>query len=63
MVEDHKHCVVCGRSVAPEKLLCSVECENMFKQHQKRMLRMRLFTMAIFIALFLLILLSSWFKA
>jgi len=56
MVEDHKHCVVCGKAVSPDKLFCSQECEDRLKQQQKRMSRMRMYMMLIFFVLLMLIL-------
>jgi len=59
VVEDHKHCVVCGRAVAPDKYFCSTECENTFKQRQKQISRSRIFMLIFFIAIFVLFLLLS----
>jgi len=59
MVEEHKHCIVCGKAVPPEKLFCSQECEDRFNQQQKRMSRMRLYTLLMFFALFMLIIVTS----
>jgi predicted nucleic acid-binding Zn ribbon protein len=59
VVENHKHCVVCGKVVAPDKFFCSQECEGRLRQQQKRMSRMRLYMMLIFFVLFILILVLS----
>ena len=59
MVEDHKHCVVCGKAVSVDKLFCSPECEDRLKQQQKRVSRMRLYMMLMMAALFLLIIVTS----
>ena len=62
MPEDHRHCIVCGKAVAPDKFFCSPSCEDIFKQQQKRMRRTRLIMMTIFIALFVLIVVLSYIK-
>ena len=59
MVEEHKHCIVCGKAVPSEKLFCSQECEDRFNLQQKRMGRMRLYTLLMFFALFMLIIVTS----
>jgi len=63
MVDDHKHCIVCGRVVSLDKLLCSPECEERFKMQQKRVSRMRMYMMLMVGALFLLIILTSLIRA
>ena len=62
MVEDHKHCVVCGKAVSVDKLFCSQECEDRLKLQQKRVSRMRLYMMLMMGALFLLIIVTSLIK-
>lgn len=57
MVEDHKHCIVCGKAISLDRFFCSQECEDRFKRQQRRMSRMRLYMMLIFFALLMLILL------
>jgi predicted nucleic acid-binding Zn ribbon protein len=57
MVEDHKHCIVCGRVVSPDKLFDSPECEERFRLQQKRVSRMRMYLMLMMGALILLIIL------
>jgi predicted nucleic acid-binding Zn ribbon protein len=52
MVEDHRHCIVCGKSVDPEKFFCSPSCEELFKRQQGRLKKTRIFTMLFFIILF-----------
>jgi len=60
MVEDHKHCVVCGKAVSVDKLFCSQECEDRLKLQQKRMSRMRLYMMLIFFVLLMLIMILPY---
>jgi len=57
MVEDHKHCIVCGKAISSDRFFCSLECEDRFKQQQRRMSRMRRYMMLIFFVLLMLILL------
>jgi predicted nucleic acid-binding Zn ribbon protein len=59
MVEDHRHCVVCGKSVPPEKFFCSPSCEEMFKLQQRRLRRTRVFTMLFFVIIFVLVIFLS----
>jgi len=63
MVEDHKHCVVCGKAVPADKLFCSQECEDRLKLQQKRMSRMRLYTMLMMAGLFLLLIVTSLMRS
>ena len=59
MPEDHRHCIVCGKAIESDKFFCSPPCEDIFKKQQKRMARTRLIMMAVFIALFVVILVLS----
>ncbi len=61
MPEDHRHCVVCGKVVGADKFFCSPQCEGTFKQHQKRMSRMRLYPMLILVVFILLFLILVTF--
>jgi predicted nucleic acid-binding Zn ribbon protein len=63
MVDEHKHCIVCGRVVTSDKLVCSPECEERFKQQQKRVSRMRMYMMFMVAALFMLIILTTLIRA
>jgi len=62
VIEDHKHCIVCGKPTDPDKTVCSPSCEEILKQQQKRMNRSRLVMLIIFIVLFAIIMLSSIFS-
>jgi predicted nucleic acid-binding Zn ribbon protein len=42
MVEDHRHCVVCGKPVEPDKFVCSPSCEEIIKKQQKSVARSRM---------------------
>ncbi|MDI6643290.1 MAG: DUF2116 family Zn-ribbon domain-containing protein [Candidatus Hodarchaeaceae archaeon] len=62
MTEDHRHCIVCGKPTGPDKFFCSPSCEEIFKTQQKRMRRSRLIMLALFIAMFIAILVMSAFR-
>jgi predicted nucleic acid-binding Zn ribbon protein len=63
MVDDHKHCIVCGRVVSSDKLFDSPECEERFKLQQRRVSRMRMYMLLMVGALFLLIIVTSLIRA
>ena len=58
MVDDHKHCTVCGRVISSDRLFDSPECEERFKLQQRRVSRMRIYLMLMVGALLLLIILA-----
>ncbi|MEM0359371.1 MAG: DUF2116 family Zn-ribbon domain-containing protein [Candidatus Hadarchaeales archaeon] len=59
MVEDHRHCLSCGKAVERDKLFCSSSCEELFKKQQERMRKARTFSLLLlFLLLFLLVALS-----
>ncbi len=60
MVDDHKHCIVCGKAVDADKFFCSPSCDDIFKKQQKRVARSRLIMMVLIIALFVSIIVSSY---
>lgn len=51
-VEPHKHCVVCGKTVGPEEIYCSTECEE---EMSKRRKKQRNFTVAMMLLFFALL--------
>ncbi len=59
MVEDHKHCVMCGKPTDPDKYICSPSCEELMKQQRKKMSRNRMFMMVFFVVMFVVIILLS----
>jgi len=59
VIEDHKHCIVCGKPTSPDKFFCSPSCEEIFKRQQKRMARSRMVMMILLAALFVLIVIMS----
>lgn len=62
MVEEHRHCIVCGRAVASEKFICSPACEELFKKHQARLRRTRLMMLAMLVILFVFLVVASFRK-
>ncbi len=63
MIEDHKHCVVCGKATESDKFFCSPSCEEIFKKQQKRMARSRMLMLAFFIAMFVVIMVISTLRS
>jgi predicted nucleic acid-binding Zn ribbon protein len=61
MVEDHKHCLVCGKPTDPDKNFCSTSCEELAKQQQKRASRSRLIMLILFIVMFAVIIILPMF--
>jgi predicted nucleic acid-binding Zn ribbon protein len=59
MVEDHKHCIVCGKATAPDKLFCSPSCDELMKAQQKRMKKSRTIMLVLFVVMFVVIIISS----
>ena len=59
VVEDHKHCIVCGRAVTSEKPFCSPACEELFKKHQARLRRTRLMMLAMLAILFVILIVAG----
>ncbi|HID60272.1 MAG TPA: DUF2116 family Zn-ribbon domain-containing protein [Hadesarchaea archaeon] len=59
MIEDHKHCIVCGKATGADKFFCSPSCEDVFKKQQKRMARSRMVMLILFVALFVVIMVIS----
>jgi predicted nucleic acid-binding Zn ribbon protein len=62
VVEDHKHCVVCGRAIEPDKFICSPACEEVLKKSQKQAARMRFIMLGMFVALFVVLIVVSYLK-
>ena len=59
MIEDHKHCIVCGKAIEPDKFFCSPSCEEMYKKQQKSMARSRTIMMVIFVVIIVVFILMS----
>lgn len=62
MTEEHRHCIVCGKVIPPDKFFCSPACENIYNQQQKRMSRMRHTMMAVMVVMVVMILILSLLK-
>ncbi len=45
----HRHCIVCGKAIEPDKTFCSDECEEAWNKERKRQ---RNFTIFMFLMLF-----------
>ncbi len=59
MIEDHKHCIVCGKATGAETFFCSPSCEELFKNQRKRMARSRMLMLALFIGMFVVVMVIS----
>jgi predicted nucleic acid-binding Zn ribbon protein len=60
----HKHCPVCGISIAPTKSYCSNECEGMDEGAQKRMKNYRRLTLILMVgAMVVLVALTLFLRA
>ncbi|RLI77100.1 DUF2116 family Zn-ribbon domain-containing protein [Archaeoglobales archaeon] len=55
----HRHCVVCGKAIEPDKIYCSDECEDVMNKEKKRQRNFMIFMFAILIALFILMVLRA----
>jgi predicted nucleic acid-binding Zn ribbon protein len=59
MIEDHKHCIVCGKPVEMDKFVCSPSCEEIIKRHQKSASRSRMIMFAVMIFIIILFVFMS----
>ena len=57
----HKHCPVCGISIAPTKDYCSNECRDMDENAQKRMKNYRRLTLVLMVGALAVLLVLSLF--
>jgi len=63
MVADHKHCIMCGQAVDPDKSICGPACDELMKQQQKKARRSRMMTMIIFVVMIAVIMAMSFLTA
>ncbi len=63
MVEDHKHCVVCGKAIEPDKFVCSPACESVLVRSRKQAARTRYFMLGLMIVFFVVIMVLSVVRA
>jgi predicted nucleic acid-binding Zn ribbon protein len=62
LVEDHRHCIVCGKPIPTDKYVCSPSCEEILRRQQKSYQRMRLYTTVTLLILFIIVLLMVFIK-
>jgi predicted nucleic acid-binding Zn ribbon protein len=62
MIEDHKHCIVCGKPVPMDQLVCSPSCDEILKKHQKSAARARTIMLVIIFVMIILIAVSAILK-
>jgi predicted nucleic acid-binding Zn ribbon protein len=56
----HKHCIVCGKAVEPDKVYCSSSCEEDMKRGQRKQRNFMIVMMLVFFGLlFLMFMLPS----
>ncbi len=48
----HRHCVVCGKAIEPDKQFCSEECEEVYQKERKKQRNYMIF---MFVMLFVLL--------
>jgi len=48
----HRHCIVCGKAIEPDKKFCSDNCQ---KEYEKERKKQRNFTLMMFVLLFLVL--------
>ncbi len=52
----HKHCIVCGKAIDPDKVFCSKECETKYEKERKRQRNYMIFMFAVLFGLLFLML-------
>uniref|UniRef100_A0A7C4WJ93 DUF2116 family Zn-ribbon domain-containing protein n=1 Tax=Geoglobus ahangari TaxID=113653 RepID=A0A7C4WJ93_9EURY len=55
----HRHCIVCGKAIEPEEILCSKECREKFEKEKKKQRNFMIIMFAVLIALFILMIFSG----
>ncbi|MFN4132933.1 MAG: DUF2116 family Zn-ribbon domain-containing protein [Candidatus Hadarchaeales archaeon] len=58
-MEDHRHCIICGKAIPTDKYVCSPSCETILKSHQKQAQRMRMITLAVFFLFFIILVMTA----
>ncbi len=48
MTKPHKHCPMCGTSIPMDERFCSPNCEKIFAERQRKVLRTRRIMYAVF---------------
>ncbi len=57
----HKHCPVCGISIAPSKDYCSTECQELDENNQKKVRNFRRVTLVLMVAAMVVLIAVSLF--
>ncbi|MEM1575834.1 MAG: DUF2116 family Zn-ribbon domain-containing protein [Nitrososphaerota archaeon] len=52
----HRHCLICGISIPPDKNFCSEKCEKEYEKSMKRRRTMNIFLVLMFIIYFIIFL-------
>jgi len=61
-IEDHKHCIVCGKPTTADKFFCSPSCEAVFQTQQKKMKKSRTLMLALFVVMFVVMIVITSLK-
>lgn len=62
MVEDHRHCMMCGKPTPPDKYLCSPSCEEILKRQQLRLRKTRVLNILIVLTIFVVLVILSFLR-
>jgi len=55
----HRHCIVCGKAIEPEKTFCSDECKMEWEKEKKRQKYFTIFMFFMFLGLLFLLMLTA----
>ncbi len=55
----HRHCVVCGKAIEPDKVTCSDDCQQTLEKEKKKQRNFMIFMMGGFLILMLLLFMFS----
>lgn len=50
----HRHCVVCGKAIEPEKVFCSDRCEKKYEEERKRQRNFMIFMLLLLFGLLMM---------
>ncbi len=55
----HRHCIVCGKAIEPDKTFCSDECKREWDKERKRQRNFTIFMFVMFVLLFLFLMMTT----
>jgi predicted nucleic acid-binding Zn ribbon protein len=62
MIEPHRHCAVCGKTIPPDETFCSEKCKQYYEKKVKGQKRYFYLLMAFPLILVILLLVFSWLQ-